>query len=487
MLLPYLEHSRISLDLQTLSVWAGASVRETQAVLEELVQKRRLLRECRDGGVWYRCHGPNPGNDGELSPEARDSLLEKCLEQGHFDEGLRLFDQSFEKPLAGEAKLLRAEFLAGAQRYGEVLKILNDKFLKSLDYKKRTKARELLGKTLLFTGDLEPAQSHLERSLRDYEGAKDPEAAARVRLHLGILAQRRGQISEAEQNYQKVLQLDPGRPMADLLRGVGYLNWGNLFYDRGDYTEAQPRYEKALHLLTASGHGPVTAQAHLNFAHLKFYLGETFAAESHCRDAIRLAIQSRYPLTQGYALLLLALLDQERGNAKRQGLRLAEAVELFSKTDLVFEWVQAKINQAYYFDDQDRGEVADISAREALKKSLELNSPDLIAKSKLILGKVLRKNPQSLPEAAKALQEALKHFDRVKNEEVQWQVEFELGEVERRKGNREAALHLFDQSERTLESLLSKLPPNLQESYLRDKKRQLVGGAKKLLKQNKNP
>ncbi len=484
-LLELLMQSRIALDLPSLASWIRCSQEETEIFLEELAQERKLIRECREGTVLYRGISNLENSPSTLSPDRRDAILQQLLNQGRFVEGLELLDQTFPTPLDNETKLLRAEYLAGAQRLPEAKEILTPALLKALSNKSRTKAHELLGKVALFSGNLTEAQAQLGLAETEYAAQKNEVGQTRCLLHLGIWAQRSGNIPEAQKYYEQVIALAENSEPSPLLAGVGKLNLGNLFYDRGEYTQAKPLYEASIKLLETSGHGPVLAQAYLNNAHLNYYLGDTFAAEACCREAIRRAIQHRYPPTQGYALLLMALLDQNRDQPDRQGLRLAEALEIFAMAELSFEWVQAKINQAYYFDAQGQLQAAEQAAREALKRAQDIHSPDLEAKSQLVLGKTLRQNSNKLTEAADVLKIALNYFSKVKNEEVQWQVEFELGEVERRKGNREAAKFLFSQSEKTLESLLAKLPPGLQESYLRDKKIQMVQAAKGKLQQDK--
>jgi tetratricopeptide (TPR) repeat protein len=257
---------------------------------------------------------------------------------------------------------------------------------------------------------MDEAARDLDAAAAACEKSGDDDGLARALLLLGVLKHRAGERERARDLYERALALAPRTPHPFLVQGTAELNLANLLYDLADHGAAEALYRKSIDHLKETRHAAVTAQAHLNYAALAHFQGKLLKAAHLGREALRLAVGCRYELTQGRALLLLALIHEREGRTALQGERLSEAVAILEKSGFAFETAQAQIHRAYFREDAGRTEEAEADARSALRRAESIGAADLAAQARLVLGKALGRRGER-KEAAAFVKDALRHFE----------------------------------------------------------------------------
>ncbi|HSA59497.1 MAG TPA: protein kinase [bacterium] len=407
-LLGILRSSRISLEAETLGLWTDQSVAEVEETLQELAQDGWLQRGVEGGRTQYRSF--DAGDDGvaESDPGKLARLLQDLYDEGRYRDGLDLL-RGRERDGPPSILRLRAKHLASAGSHAEALEILTDDFLANLPEAERPDALETRGKALIFSGRMEEAARDLTAAAAASEKAGDDDGLARALLLLGVLKHRAGKRDEALTLYERAVVLAPKTPRPLLVQGTGELNLANLFYDLADLGRAEGFYQKSIESLKETRHAAVTAQAHLNYAALAHFQGKLLKAAHLCREALRRAVDARYELTQGRALLLLAMIHEKEGRTTLQDERLSEAVAIFEKAGFAFEAAQARIHRAYFYETAGRLDAAESDARSALERAGAIGAADLAAQARLVLGRTLGRRGQTA-EAKACVEEARRHF-----------------------------------------------------------------------------
>jgi tetratricopeptide (TPR) repeat protein len=471
--------SRVALDTETLSIWTGLSVPETEEIIDTLVSEGRLERHIEAGRVLY---GALDAGDSEPDVSSLPALpaadpvafFQTLYDEGRYAEGVGLLDRFFAEGLTDSLRLMKARLLAGIGRHDEVLGLLTPDFFARLSPLERAQALETLGKSCLFAGLHPQDREALGEAAKAYAARNDFGGLARSLLHLGILAQRLGDEKGAEGFYAHALRVADLSPKRDLLSGAIFLNLANLHFDAARWEKAEPIYRDCLERLSGTGHGAILAQAHLNLANLSFYQGKLLQAEHQAREALRLAVDRRYPLTQGRALLLLSMVDEARDRTERQGERLSEALFVLEEAGQSFERVVVRIHRAYFLEAAGFLPESENEARRAWRDAEGLKAPDLAAQSRLILGKILSRDRARDEEAVVHLEAARSHFSQGRNLQMSWECDFEFGEFQRTRGRVDEARVFYRKALETVDRLTQTLTPAARESFLRDRKREKV-------------
>ena len=227
--------------------------------------------------------------------------------------------------------------------------------------------------------------------------------------NLGFLCLEKGQVDEALEHFQKVLEINPSYAEA-------YNNLGNALLQKGHLGKAIGQFQKALEI------NPNYAEAHSNLGNALLQEGQLGDAIDHFQKALEINPNysgCRYNL--GNALLRDGQLDEaiaefqralennpnyvqaysNLGNALLQKGRLDEAIERYQKA--------LKINPKYFPGHYNLGNAFLQKGRlgeaiEQFRKALEINPSYANAYSNL--GNALLENGQ-LDEAINQLQKAL--------------------------------------------------------------------------------
>lgn len=124
--------------------------------------------------------------------------------------------------------------------------------------------------------DLEEAGAPLSQVEEAYQKVIElnPGAAGAL-VNLGTIYYRERRFADAEQYYKRAVSADPGYPLAEF-------NLGNLYDEQGRLKEAFVHYKRALAL------NPQYADAHFNLALLCERSGETLKAVHHWKSYLKL-------------------------------------------------------------------------------------------------------------------------------------------------------------------------------------------------------
>ncbi len=472
-LFAFLGKARVSLDAETLAVWTGWSVAEVEEAVVEALGTGLLERFFSGGRILYRSL-QGEGGGAEAPPADPVALFRTLDDEGRYEDGLDLLARHFGGGVRGDLVLAKARLLAGAGRHAEVRALLTPDFVAGLAARERASALETLGKSALFEGRSPEDREQLSRAVSLAAAEKDYDVLSRALLHLGILAQRMGDFRGAEGFYGHALASAHEAVSQDLLAGAALLNLGNLNFDAAQWPAADAFYQKCLEHLKKTRHDAVIAQAYLNLANLSFYQGKLLKAEAFAREALRFSVPRRYLPTQGRALLLLAMIDGERGAGERQGERLSEAAFVLEMAGQTFERVVALIHRAYFHEAKGRWPEAEGDAREAMEFARRSRAEDLEKQANLILGKVLAHDPKNDEEAWKALESACRHFSHGKNLQMSWECEFECGEFLKARGCPTEARACYERALEAVDQLTLRMPDAAREVFLRDRKREKI-------------
>ena len=164
-------------------------------------------------------------------------------------------------------------------------------------------AHNNLATVLQRQGDLSRAEQHFERTLELQPGH------AEAHNNLGVLYESRRDFAGAAEQYDAALRSRPDFAQA-------HSNLGNVLLIRGALTQARERYESALALQ------PDFAEAHNNLGFVQARLGDPQAAITHYRRALALR-PDLFQAASGLAWILATHADPALRDG-RQALRQAE-------------------------------------------------------------------------------------------------------------------------------------------------------------------
>jgi len=99
----------------------------------------------------------------------------------------------------------------------------------------------ILAQTYYKTGDVAKSEEYLARTISRAEESKDSSLEARARFLLGRIYTERNEYAKAEEQYGKILELDPSSADAHYFLG-------NLYEREGDLVKARAEWRAALRI-----------------------------------------------------------------------------------------------------------------------------------------------------------------------------------------------------------------------------------------------
>ncbi|WP_433043107.1 tetratricopeptide repeat protein [Dactylosporangium sp. CS-033363] len=145
--------------------------------------------------------------------------------------------------------------------------------------------------------------------------------------HLGLLAQNRGDYPEAERRYQQALSMfEEVGDRAGVSAGLHQL--GNVAEARGDYPEAERRYQQALAISEELGDRAGIATSHHQLGILAQRRGDRPEAERRYRQALTLKEELGDRAAAAGTHHQLGALAQDRGDHEEAQRRYEQALEL---------------------------------------------------------------------------------------------------------------------------------------------------------------
>jgi tetratricopeptide (TPR) repeat protein len=231
--------------------------------------------------------------------------------------------------LAGFA-LERGDLTEAQQRYGRALELAAENTALI------AKIEQNLGIIANIRGDWSEALEHYSRSLAAYEGCADQRGCAFAHHNLGMIQADRKQWAEADRHYQisQALAVSAGDRH---LGGIGLMNRAEVRLAQGDYEGAQAGAEQALSIFTEVEARRHKAGAHRLLGMVFRQRGQVALAESHLRAAIEIAASACCPLIEADAAKELATLYEAGG-------RRGDAVGLLMLARELYGQLKARVD-----------------------------------------------------------------------------------------------------------------------------------------------
>ncbi|NBC34506.1 MAG: tetratricopeptide repeat protein [Alphaproteobacteria bacterium] len=179
-------------------------------------------------------------------------------------------------------------------------------------------------------GDLDDAERWYRKSLEMWQALGDRPGMATTYHQLGMVAQERGDLDDAERWYRKALGIDEAlgeRPgMAQ-----SYHQLGMVAQERGDLDDAERWYRKAVEIDEALGDRPGMAQSYHQLGNVGYLRGDLDDAERWYRKSLEIG----EALANGPVMALtygqLGLLAETRGSKAEALAWMVRCVALFDQ------------------------------------------------------------------------------------------------------------------------------------------------------------
>ncbi len=196
----------------------------------------------------------------------------------------------------------------------------------------RGRIRQNLGVLANIRGDLAEAQAHYQGALSAFESTDDRQGMALVYHNLGMISADRRQWEDADRFYRRSSELAAAQGDVQL-RGLCLLNHTEVFLAQQQYASARQSAEAALQVFDELGSADGKAAAYRFLGMLYRETGEPAMAEARLRGSIELARDGAFPLEEAESLRELALLFQQTGRNQDSLRSLDHAHRLFRRLE----------------------------------------------------------------------------------------------------------------------------------------------------------
>jgi LuxR family transcriptional regulator, maltose regulon positive regulatory protein len=337
----------------------------SQDILEALHQANLFTIALDEDGTWYRYHHlfrdvlrlRLQQSQSELIPALHGRASRWFEAQGFLDEAIEHALAARELRRAGDLIVGAFLHLWKQSSFGTLRRWIDK--LPEAAFRQHPDLVFWSAVLLTFTGQLELAEARLELA-EAQDHASSPAADSqpdvsrqhrgRIAMLRGILAARRGSVSEALSLAEEAFTLLP--PDDAVARGGTFTILGIVHLSRGELREAQHAYEQAAELARAVDHWFLFVGALGRVAPMQVAMGRLHAAVASCRKLLALPVVQRGRLpASGFAHVGMAEVfyqwDELETAAEHAatGLALGEAASI---VDLVYlaALVQARVKVA---------------------------------------------------------------------------------------------------------------------------------------------
>ncbi len=334
---------------------------------------------------------------------------------------------------------------------------------RGLFYEIKARAHHTLGRWANAKQDLFQAQ-------RAYQETHGQAGIARVQNLKGVIAKSEARFDEAERDFGEAIRI--ARQVGDLYcAGTAEINLALTFQERGKIDQAFTAYQKVWKYSDKVVHPMLMQTLYRNWINLLHHMGRSIEAEKSCYDWMNLAIQHRYLDQQALALNYLALFAGQKNLRELQGSFLNQAIDLLDAKKSPRLSAQLLTNRALLFWSQEEFVAARRDGENALRLCNLWKDDSLLAWIYLLLGKVHRDRPDpDFQEAIRFFKLAECNVAKNQTRQLLWEVEFNVGKLQKLIGDKERAKKHLEASQQALEELEKSLPSSFKESYLRDRK-----------------
>jgi tetratricopeptide (TPR) repeat protein len=225
--------------------------------------------------------------------------------------------------LAGFA-LERGDLAAAQERYCYALQFAGE------DPSLTGKIEQNLGIVANIRGDWSQALDHYSRSLNAYTAGADQRGCAIAHHNLGMLHADRKQWQQADSHYQTSQDLAAAAGDRHL-GGIATMNRAEVRLAKGDCEAARAGAEEALQVFNEIEARRDKAAAHRLLGMVLRQRGQIALAESHLRAALEIAASASCPLTEADVAKELAALYQVQGRRDAVFSLLNRARDLYQR------------------------------------------------------------------------------------------------------------------------------------------------------------
>ncbi len=373
----------------------------------------------------------------------------RTLERGETKQAKAIFAEVLQTKEA-EGKNANKEAAAAARHLGALAYMNNPKealnaYRKAVELDPdNAEGWNQLGILLDRTGEITQAEEAYRKVLTLGEAHQNKEEQAWAYLNLGNVYYTHGDLDKAEEMYRKALELDEALGRKEGM-AANYGNLGLVYKTRGELDRAEEMHRKSLYLNQALSSKEGMAQNYCNLGIVYKTRGELDRAEEMHRKSLYLnqALSSKEGMAQNYCNL---------GEVNRIRGKLDQAEEMYRKSLEISEVMGSKEGMVINYGNlglvyQTRGELN--KAEEMHRKSLYLNqalsSKEGMAQNYCNLGEVYRIRGK-LDQAEEMYRKSLEISEALGLKETTAVLYGNLGEVYKKRGNLEQAESLLKKS-----------------------------------------
>ncbi len=482
----FLALSRVPLSVSNLQKWWQGDSKLLHAELLERCREGVLKRQLWLGQEYFSWDVLAPKRLEATMPEPMLTTWLSTLEELEwYDGALRVLQGCLGTERIREDsgwQLQWVQFAAEAGHFGEVLTRVTGAWVKSLPDSGKGIAFEALGKALNAGGKLEQAEAAFKNAFQQYRAVQDLPGQTRALIELGRILLEGGQQSNALKYFEqamafaeKIVESHPA------LLGRVQKSVGQLYEGATDHNQAEKFFHQSIETLFHTGRYRLLAESYQALADLFLKMGEPDQAESYAKEAL---IQARFKGSHqilGQCLLLLAEIEEQRGNLGWVQERLQQGVVALKRAKLLLPYGQALIKRAYFFENNRQLDRAQKDAQEVLKLGEKAKNYSLIGQGRLVMGKVYRRDLEKLDKAYQEFDLASEAFSKSQALKFSWECEFEKGEIERNRSNSAQARPHYEAALRMIDEYVATVSPQVHEAFLKDGKRERIEMAIKWL------
>ncbi len=196
---------------------------------------------------------------------------------------------------------------------------------------------------LLLHSDPAQALAHIQRGLAEIEGSESPERAALL-IRQGHIQVQMGEFDAALHSLQQGVALLP--PTPSQLRGIAFLNLGNVYGFRGDRRQAEECYQRAVAIIKDIDDDWRMMDFHLNLGIEADLSGRWSEADVYYKKALAMAQDWGGVKVQAAAELALGNLRLKQGRAKQAEQHYGRSLGLARQHALKDHCVDALLGMA---------------------------------------------------------------------------------------------------------------------------------------------
>jgi len=453
--------------------------------MQGLGREEAIKRILWSGQEYYQAQIPVPERmDDSLAADqieswARGLLLEEWFEAGVLLLGRYFSHESIQK--SPSLVLLMAYLLRGSGRPEQVFKWITSNFVNSLSEEEKGRAFCILGQSLLMVHKTSQAESAFKNSFNQYRAKQNLEGQAEALMELGDLTGRTADQSRALKFFEQALSFAEKSEGSTHLLGLINLKLADFYARATDFDNAEQRYQASMEHFLEAGLNLRLAEVYLNYAQMVWERGDLESSDSYVRESLNLSSFKKNREFQGKALLLMAEIEENRGNPGATLERLNESLFYLEGHYDPLLYTEALVRRAYFYESNRQVPLAQADAQRVLEMAQRGRDAGLKGRGHLVMGKVLRRETDQLADAMKQFEMAREELEKVQDQAWIWECEFEKGEIERSLSNNEKARTHYEQALKVIDQYLGHLPTGARERFLKDGRRDRVEMALKWL------